>query len=1079
MMNKLALPLSRFRDWPLRLKFAVLLVASVLPLLVASYFFLRGAGRKVLEQEYAVLSSSTDSVVLKLENLHSGCVDAARVLGDRAKAPVKYLTASGAERAKLHKDLENPLKFIGETVIDKADGEQVRDIFHALAYLDPSGKVVREWRLRRDRVDLNLPVNDFIRRALAKKEPTFSDLYVAPEVGGKAAVGYAYPVKKDGQVVLTSDGRVALVAVLWADAQRVWDILDRGHEAGSARYLTLLDRHGVRLADSRGEGRRFHPAGDLGQSDPAALAEMLQARRFGPLTERLAEPVLFADQFRSARSGVAPGTVVEGADASTGGEQCVCVARPIPGPGWTLFAVVPAKAVEAAALGSTWPLALGSLGMVVLALAGGMLFARVILRPILALGRAMEAFGGGVWGTRSPVGGADELGRLAAGFNHMAGQLEETVQSLNRALAAQAESEAHLRAVMDTAADGIVTLTAEGTVQWFSAAAVRIFGYEAAEIVGRNVALLLVPPGGAWRDGEAVRWLGLDQGEPPAGAREVEGRRKDGIRVPLELALRRVEDGGARLFTASFHDLTARKVAEAELRAARDAAEASNHAKSQFLANMSHELRTPLTAVIGYSEMLQEEARDGGHAGLLPDLEKIHAQSKHLLTLINDLLDMSKIEAGKIELYLETFDLAEAVRDVASTVQPLAARNGNVLEVEQAEGLGQMHADLTRLRQCLLNVLSNACKFTERGTVRLAVSRKTADGADWVTFRVTDTGIGLTPEQMGKIFRAFTQADLSTTRKYGGTGLGLAITRKLCQMMGGDITVTSTPGQGSTFTVRLPAVVRKGQPQAAPAEMPAETPTRSGGEGTVLVVDDDPAVREVLSRMLSKEGFRVVTAERGDDCLAKARALRPRAITLDVMLPGMDGWAVLSALKADPELADIPVIMLTIVDDKNLGHALGACDYLTKPLDRDRLVSALRRWCGAAPARQALVAEDEPATRELLRRTLERDGWAVTEAANGREALACVARQPPALILLDLMMPEMDGFEFLAELRQHAEWQKIPVLVITAKDLTEEDRLFLSGSLLLSGSMRQVLRKGSFSLEELLGQVRDLVARAG
>jgi CheY-like chemotaxis protein len=297
-------------------------------------------------------------------------------------------------------------------------------------------------------------------------------------------------------------------------------------------------------------------------------------------------------------------------------------------------------------------------------------------------------------------------------------------------------------------------------------------------------------------------------------------------------------------------------------------------------------------------------------------------------------------------------------------------------------------------------------------------------------------------------------------------------------MMGGDVTVTSTVGQGSTFTIRIPAeVAGRAEPTAALPVPPAAPAAAKPGQPIILVIDDDPAILDLLTRYLSREGFHVATAFHGEEGLRLARALRPAAITLDVMMPGMDGWSVLSALKADPELAAIPVVMLTLTNDRNLGFALGASDYLTKPVDRARLLETLKMRCVTPVARQALVVEDDAETRELLRRTLERDGWTILEAANGFEALSCLGRCHTDLILLDLMMPDMDGFEFLTELRQHAEWRSIPVVVITAKDLTEENRMFLNGSLLLGSCVKKILQKGSFNYEELLQEVRDLVVR--
>ena len=511
---------------------------------------------------------------------------------------------------------------------------------------------------------------------------------------------------------------------------------------------------------------------------------------------------------------------------------------------------------------------------------------------------------------------------------------------------------------------------------------------------------------------------------------------------------------------------------DAELRVAKEAAEQANRTKSAFLANMSHELRTPLNAIIGYSEMLEEEAADLGQDAFVPDLRKIHGAGKHLLALINDILDLSKIESGKMELFLESFDLLTLIRDVESTIHPLVEKNANTLELELPPDLGSMHADVTRVRQVLFNLLSNASKFTEGGRIGLRVQTESARGVDWVVFHVSDTGIGLSPEQLGRLFQAFTQADASTSRKYGGTGLGLVISRRFCQMMGGDVTVTSEPGKGSTFTVRLPRRVGESRDMVAPApptprEVPAAPPLAK-----VLVIDDDPAARDLMSRGLTKEGFQVFAAASGEEGLKLAKEAHPDVITLDVLMPGMDGWAVLRALKSDRAVAEIPVIMVTMVDDKDMGHALGAADYLPKPIDRERLVAMLGRYRCSHPPCPILVVEDDSATREMIRRTLEQDGWTVCEAENGRVGLARLAEGRPELILLDLMMPEMDGFEFVAELRRHDDWKAIPVVVVTARDITPDDRVRLDGQ------VKKILQKGALSREELARQIRSM-ARIG
>jgi GAF domain-containing protein/CheY-like chemotaxis protein len=554
-------------------------------------------------------------------------------------------------------------------------------------------------------------------------------------------------------------------------------------------------------------------------------------------------------------------------------------------------------------------------------------------------------------------------------------------------------------------------------------------------------------------------------------------REKDGpfVQSDLDFAVGLSRQAAIAIQNARLFDESLRLLEEAKQ--ARESAEAANRTKSTFLANMSHELRTPLNAIIGYSEMLTEEAQDSGQAQMVPDLEKINVAGKHLLDLINAILDLSKIEAGKMDLYLETFEVKKMVKDVVAVIQPLVAKNGNTLQVNVADDIGAMRADLTKVRQSLFNLLSNAAKFTERGTITLSVrteerGRRTESdsllsppSSSLITFSVRDTGIGMTDEQRAKLFEEFTQADASTSRKYGGTGLGLALSRRFCRMMGGDITVESQVGKGSTFTITLPREVVDTKRAVEEIETPTEPIAPNAKK--VVVIDDEPTARDLLQRLLRAEGFHVLTAAGGEEGLRLVRAIHPDIITLDVMMPGMDGWAVLTQLKADPATAAIPVLLLTILDDKNLGYTLGAADYLTKPIDRERLSAILARYKTMEDAHHALIVEDDAATREMLARFLEKEHWQVATAENGRVALERLTEKIPHLILLDLMMPEMNGFEFVAELHQHPEWSRVPVIVVTAKDLTPDERLQLNGY------VETVLQKDSYTREELLAHVRE------
>ena len=723
---------------------------------------------------------------------------------------------------------------------------------------------------------------------------------------------------------------------------------------------------------------------------------------------------------------------------------------------------------------------MGGILALVLALVLTALIVRSINAPLRRLERSMAAITRGRLDVTLPAAGRDEVGAMSRALGMLRDSLKERnllEEQRQRAVAAATRAQQQLEEAIEAISEGFALYDAEDRLVICNSRYREMYagldtevrpGTKYADILASAVRAGLLPPA----DGREAAWIAerVARHRHPQGAFEQQRAGGKWYRISETPT---AEGGIVGVFT-DISELKQRELQLGELvdrlADARDVAMQATLAKSRFLANMSHELRTPLNAVIGITEMLVEDAEDAGQTDILEPLGRIARAGKHLLELINEVLDLSKIEAGKLELHYEDVDLDGLIDEIAGAAQPLAARNGNRLEVHRAAAVGTIHIDAMRLRQIVLNLLSNACKFTEHGTVSLSLDRRVEADGEWLVLTVADTGIGISKEQLGRLFQEFTQADSSTTRRYGGTGLGLAITDRLCRMMGGSIAVESEPGRGTAFTLRLPF---RGAAPPVVAETAAAAADRPPAPRTnrVLVIDDDATARDLMRRVLSREGFDVVTAADGPEGLEIARELRPSVITLDVLMREMDGWKVLQAIRADPALADTPVVMLTIVDEKQHGLALGASAYLTKPIDRARLAAALEPFRIKDASQCALVVEDDETALEMTRRLLVGEGWTVATARNGREALARVAERRPHLILLDLLMPEMDGFEFLAALRQARELQSIPVVIITSADLDPEQRRRLQGG------VEHILQKAAHSRDELMAEIRKIVGR--
>jgi PAS domain S-box-containing protein len=627
---------------------------------------------------------------------------------------------------------------------------------------------------------------------------------------------------------------------------------------------------------------------------------------------------------------------------------------------------------------------------------------------------------------------------------------------------ALAESQARLQAIVDTSLNAIVSMDESGLITDWNPQAEATFGWSRNEILGKVLADTIVPPQhrDAHRAGLA-RYLATGEGPVLGKVLELTAIDKHGREFPVELAISRASAlAGKALFVAFVRDITTRKEAEHAINDLNAELKVANQHKSEFLANMSHELRTPLNAILGFSElMLDDTTGKYNPATTQKFLSQINNSGRHLLALINDILDLSKVEAGQMFLELETVSISGTVAQVVDTIEPIASKKG--VRVEANVGaVGRLQADAGKLTQMLLNLVSNAVKFTpEGGTVTITAQRN----AETVEISVTDTGIGIAESDLDRLFREFQQLDSGVGRRQEGTGLGLALTKRLAALHGGDVRVASELGKGSVFTIELPL-----QQKAL-----GSRPVADGTRPVVLVVEDDQQAADLLVRQLENGGFHGVVASNGTEALAKAQEVQPIAITLDILLPGIDGWDVLAQLKRDDATRDIPVVVVSMVDKPELARALGAMDYLVKPVDGKALLARLAKYTFAGKVTteetRVLVVDDEPANVHWLEGVLKPAGFSVTSAGGGREGIELARSSGPDLILLDLMMPEVSGFDVVEALDADESTRSIPIMILTAKDLTDEDKRKLNGH------AKAILERGSTGATDILGWLNRLM----
>ena len=679
------------------------------------------------------------------------------------------------------------------------------------------------------------------------------------------------------------------------------------------------------------------------------------------------------------------------------------------------------------------------------------------------------------------------------------------------------ETETYLKNVLDNSADIIITTNTEGAIVEFNNGASRLLGYSKKEMIEKKVHDLWVKP----EERNEILEMLEKHGYISNYETQLKTKGKRIIDVSLTLSYIKNSNGKVLGTVGISKDITEKKRLEKaiekrsselqelnesleekviertrELEKANRELEKSNKLKSQFISTMSHELRTPLNSILGFSELLADES-----FGPLTEKQKKHVSNIHnsgtdLLHLINNILDVAKIESGKMELQYESFSIRQSISEVEMVIKPLIEKKKQNLNIKVDEDISTLKADKTMFKHMLYNLLSNAIKFTpEEGEISLTAVVESREKDSLLKLSVTDTGIGIKKEDQDRIFSEFEQVDSSFSRKYEGTGLGLALTKRFVELHGGEISVESEEGKGATFTIVMPLfvpikpLVPIKPPEPIEMLKPEEEPEycvdtlqkRRKGAPLILVVEDDLATSELLTLYLAESGYRVAHAYNGDDALKRIKELEPFAMLLDVMLPGKDGWEVLQEVKSDPEMKDIPVIMCSVIDNMELGFTLGASDYLLKPVDRTELLIKLEELSFASKKGRKsiniLCIDDHKDVLELLTSVLEPAGYNVIAAGSGKQGIDSAITYKPDLIILDLMMPEVDGFEVARVLKDNPATMDIPILILTAKDLTVDDKLRLVGR------VENFIQKSHFSKEELLSHIKNLEvtypARAG